>query len=217
RKAIASLRPIIDTVQGTVTAEAAAETIAAIFATPEAQATIEQRMPTGQWAPAAQAPVAASRAARVLRRDSGNVHLALFIFLFLDAVIRLAGIVYPPLANYPLMLIMTLVLLCLIVAALVRQHRSDMSSPLRNTVWSLFVYACFLAVAIYIYEVMNQMEWQFGMQGQDVELARPRQILMMVVNTVASVCDLIFGSIGLVFLRSYLVSFRGVEAAKSES
>ncbi|MBX7258039.1 MAG: hypothetical protein K1Y02_16885, partial [Candidatus Hydrogenedentes bacterium] len=42
RKAIASLRPIIDTVQGTVTAEAAAETIAAIFATPEAQATIEQ-------------------------------------------------------------------------------------------------------------------------------------------------------------------------------
>lgn len=199
RKALALLQPILKTVQGELNPDNAEEALAAACAGREPNA------PAG--AMPAHAP----------RRDSGNVHLALFLFVFVDAAVRVAGILSLSFAPYALMLLVTLALLCLIVAALVRQHRNDMPPPLRNTVWALFIYACFLAGVVYIYEVMRQMEMQLGMQGQKLEFTEFRQILTQVTGVVAVACDVILGSLGLVFLRNYLRFQSAAETAAAET
>jgi hypothetical protein len=183
------LQPIIETVQGAVREEQAADAVAG------ASPMLEPRLG---------------------KRDSGNVHMALFLFLFADCVLSLSNIVFRGWMPSVLALLLLLILLVLTVAALVRQHRSDMPPPLRNIVWGLFVYGCFLGGIAYFLQILLQMEMQPGIPAESAGFAQFRQVLTLSSNIVSIVCDLGFGAAGMAFLRGYLREYQAPEATSSE-
>ena len=196
------LRPIIETVQGTVQEEQAADAVAS--ASPEKFSAL---------------PAAARHAMlepKLGKRDSGNVHMALFLFLFVDCVLNLSNIVFTGWMPGPLSLFLLLILLGLTVAALVRQHHSDMPPPLRNVVWGLFVYGCFLGGIAYIFQVVEVMEMQTGMQAVPAGIVQFRQVLTLSASIVSVVCDAGLGVAGMAFLRGYLREYQAPEATSSE-
>ncbi len=196
------LRPIIETVQGVIQEEQAADAVAG--ASPEKFSALPPAARNAMLEP------------RLGKRDSGNVHMALFAYLFLDCALSLSNIIFQGWMPSVLSLLLLLILLVLIVAALVRQHRSDMPPPLRNIVWGLFVYGCFLGGIAYFLQILLQMEMQTGMQEESAGFAQFRQVLTLSSNIVSVVCDLGFGAAGLTFLRGYLREYQAPEATPSE-
>jgi len=164
---------------------------------------------------ASQPALTATATPRLGKPDSGNVHMALFLFLFVDCALSLANIVYPTWMPTVLSLLIMLVFFGLIVTALVRQHRSDMPSPLRNVVWGCFAYGCFLAGVVYIFEVIHQMELQTGGGVPSSATMQVQQVVTLTANIVSIICDLLLGTLGLMFLQRYLRRNRGAQLPAS--
>ncbi len=194
RKAIAILKPLIESAQGTLTPDEIVSRSAELAG----QAGPVSRPPAGT------APVGTAGG------YNGIVHEALFYLLLLDGLMSAVQIFVRGLPFFIFGTLVSIVFSIVVIVALTRQHGNGLNSGLRGVTWASFGYMVAGWLASYIsgiYEMVRNPaaaqkgQWElFKMMGHASPTDNP---VLMFVLVLSAVCAIPLGISGLVLLKKF--------------
>jgi hypothetical protein len=190
RKAMDSLRPLIEKAQGTLTPEAIEEKVLK-----------ETRQATS--------PSAARKAGKVLRHAHGSFHKILFRLLLAWGLFAGIFIFYNHVAVTLLSSATTMATGVFVIIALVKQHESDMKDSVRAITWTTLGFVCisfFLSYILFFVTMVKNPEavrnqWKLFKAFSTLSPMESPWLMGIAVFSVA--CSFILGVSGLISLKGF--------------
>jgi uncharacterized membrane protein HdeD (DUF308 family) len=190
RKAMDSLRPLIEKAQGTLTPEAIEE-----------NALKETRQATS--------PSATSKARKSLRHEHGSFHSILFCLLLVWGLFAGIFIFYNHVAVTLLSSAITMATGVFVIIALVKQHDSDMKNSVRAVTWTTLGFVCidfFLSYILFFVTMVKHPEavrnqWELFKAFSNLSPMDSPWLMGIAVFSV--VCSFTLGVSGLISLKGF--------------
>lgn len=188
-KVLALLRPHLELAQGTLTADAAREHVAAVAA-----------------APARLAPTLAATAVRAYR---GSFHTLLFMLVLVDGLLNFAAVFANSLPLALLQLAVLFGLVLTLVAALIRQQDTDLSTGVRRATWAALGYVCAFFVQGFVIHFAHAIQQPGEIQNEYALLKHfaslnPFEHTWLLVSlVVGGLCATGLGLVGVVLLSRF--------------
>ncbi|NUM52586.1 MAG: hypothetical protein HUU46_02975 [Candidatus Hydrogenedentes bacterium] len=137
-------------------------------------------------------------AAAMVRKDSGRLHLALFVMLLFDAILGAVVIFYRDAIPPSVSLVSTGTVLALVLASAIRQQGSDVPRSVRTPIWVALVFnVIMLTVMLYVAIVVQALQ-----QSPDAAAAEVVQSGFITVgNAINFIVNSAVGAFGLYNLR----------------
>lgn len=150
------------------------------------------------------------------RREKGRVHAALFALLVFDAAVSLlVPAFFITGVGNSIGVLLFLAVACVNVAALIKQHGSDLSTAIRSMTWVL---AALTLVGLFVGMILGAfvgIDTGFDEEALTLWASDPSGPLMR-FNQVASAIELILGLAGLALLFQFLSSRRDRGAVEAQ-
>jgi hypothetical protein len=190
RKAMDSLRPLIEKAQGTLTSEAIEE-----------NALKETRQATS--------PSATGKARKALRHEQGSFHSILFCLLLVWGLFAGIFIFYNHVAVTLLSSAITMATGVFVIIALVKQHDSDMKNSVRAVTWTTLGFVCidfFLSYILFFVTMVKHPEavrnqWELFKAFSNLSPMDSPWLMGIAVFSV--VCSFTLGVSGLISLKGF--------------
>ncbi|MEN9575023.1 MAG: hypothetical protein RL514_2878 [Verrucomicrobiota bacterium] len=191
RKVLALLRPHLELAQGTLTAEAAREHAAAVAI-----------------APTAHAPRRSGTEPEV-RPYRGSFHTLLFALLLVDGLLNFTAVFANSLPLALLQLAVLFGVVLTLVAALIKQQDTDLSTAVRNATWAALGYLGALSVHGFIMHMVHSIQRPGEIQNEYAALKHfasldPFEHTWLLVSLVVwGCCATLIGLVGAVLLSRF--------------
>jgi hypothetical protein len=190
RKAMDSLRPLIEKAQGALTPEAIEEKVLK-----------ETRQATS--------PSATRKASKALRNEHGSFHMILFCLLLVWGLFAGIFIFYNHVAVTLLSSAITMATGVFVIIALVKQHDSDMKDSVRAITWTTLGFVCIDFFLSYILFFVTMVKHPEAVRNQ-WELFKAFSTLspmdspwLMGIAVFSVVCSFTLGVSGLISLKGF--------------
>lgn len=137
----------------------------------------------------------------MLRRDSGLLHLALFSYLIIDAVLCVVGLYFRSRFPVPPFLVVSFVAVCLALAAAVRQRDTDVPRTIRAAVWAALVSNVIIAF-MYFYAAIYDEAGAFGLAAEAQRIFNTMTTgFALLGNGLGAIANILTGSLGLYYIQ----------------
>jgi hypothetical protein len=195
RKVIETLRPAIESVQGTLSPEE-------VYVDPE-EGTLHAPRPTR--------PLRQPHAGgHEIRHDDGTLHMMTFALILLDGFLTGIELLHHSAVIIGVSFGLTLLYSICIIIALVKQHESDIPGTVRKITWASMSFVCVSYLLSYVLMVttlmtsrLEKMVTQWDMYRVMLDLSPQDSRLVMGVYAFAAACSLVLGTLGVIRVKRH--------------
>jgi hypothetical protein len=148
-----------------------------------------------------------------IRHEDGTLHLMTFALMLTDGVVTGVDLLHHTVTMAVVSSLLTAVYCICIVAALVKQHESDIPSAVRRITWGSLGYVCVSYFLSYILAVMafptlmtrgpDSMMTQWDMYRAMFAVSPQDSLPVMGVYAFSATCSLVLGALGLVRVKRH--------------
>ena len=145
-----------------------------------------------------------------IRHNEGTVHLIAFGLILLDGILTSILLLYHTATMTGVSSVLTLTYSILVIAALVKQHESDIPTTVRKITWASLGFVCVSFLLSYVLMMTtlitsnpDRMITQWDMYRVMLDLSPQDSRLVMGVYAFAAACSLVLGTLGLVRVKRH--------------